>query len=63
MFISFFYKMFVKEGLDDGDYIDCFIFVLLALFSLPLEILLSPISIIAFIIYRINKRRKQDGEN
>ena len=58
MFISLFYKMFIKEEINDGEYIDCFIFVLATLFALPAEILLSPISIIAFIIYKINKRRK-----
>lgn len=56
MLIYELYKSFIKNG--DDELFDYFAFICLSLFVLILDILTSPILLIAFIIYKF-RRSKQ----
>lgn len=56
MFIYELYKSFIKNG--DDEFFDYFEFVFWGLISLPIDILLSPLELLAFIIYKV-RRNKQ----
>lgn len=52
----------VKKPWLDGDleYVEVVFAVLLSLFSIPIDLLLSPIEIIGLIIYKIINRKKKE---
>lgn len=52
----------VKKPWLDGDleYVEVVAAVLLSLFSIPIDLLLSPIEIIGLIIYKIIDRKKKE---
>ena len=52
----------VKKPWIDGDleYVEVVSAVLLSLFSIPIDLLLSPIEIIGLIIYKIINRKKKE---
>lgn len=54
MLIYTLYKTFIEDG--DGELVEYFAFVFYGLLSIPLDIILSPLEIIAFIIWKIKER-------
>jgi len=52
----------VKKPWIDGDleYVEVVSAVLLSLFSIPIDLLLSPVEIIGLIIYKIINRKKKE---
>lgn len=52
----------VKKPWLDGDleYVEVVTAVLLSLFSIPIDLLLSPVEIIGLIIYKIINRKKKE---
>lgn len=61
MIIYEIYKTFIKENPFEVEFLDYFITIFFSIVILPAEILLSPISIIALIAYKIHKRRNNNG--
>ena len=64
MIIYELYQMFTENSSKDSSitsFGNCFLFTCCCIFALPLDILISPITIIALIIYKINKRRNNNG--
>lgn len=53
MIIHELYELFIKNG--DDEFFDYFIFVFFGLISLPMDILLSPLELLAFIIYKVRR--------
>ena len=60
MIIYEIYKTFIKENPFKVEFLDYFITIFFSIVILPAEILLSPISIIALIAYKIHKRRNNN---
>lgn len=58
MVIYEFYRIFVKEG--TNELFEYFIFVFVSILCFPIDILLSPIELIAFILYKLNRRGKNE---
>lgn len=56
MFIYDSYRFFIKEG--QGELDEYFSFIWLSILSLPIDIILLPIEIIAFIMWKKGKKEK-----
>lgn len=57
MLIYLLYKAYLDDWIEDVEFTEVCMFVLLSIFALPIDICLSPIEIIATIIYKIVKKR------
>jgi len=56
MLIYLLYEEFIKEG--DDELVEYFGFVFFSLLCLPIDLILSPLEILALILYKIIKNRR-----
>ena len=49
----------ILEGIDEMFWFMCFAVTFLSIFTIPLDIILMPLEIISFIIYKIIERRNK----
>ena len=61
MIIYEIYRVFIKENPFEVEFLDYFATIFFSIAILPAEILLSPISIISLIAYKIHKRRNNNA--
>ncbi len=61
MIIYEIYRTFIKENPFEVEFLDYFATIFFSIVIFPAEILLSPISIIALISYKIHKRRNNNA--
>lgn len=55
MLIYELYKSLIRDG--EGSLIDCFSFIFFSFLSLPMDLILSPLEILAFIIYKVRRSK------
>ncbi len=61
MIIYEIYRIFIKENPFEVEFLDYFATIFFSIVIIPVEILLSPLSIIALIAYKIHKRRNNNA--
>ena len=61
MIIYEIYRIFIKENPFEVEFLDYFATIFFSIVIIPVEILLSPLSIIVLIAYKIHKRRNNNA--